>query len=624
MAIWYNQDLHVSHKNDSDKEAEIDVFGQLYDLQEKKSKRQIFVETIRNFALNKHYIPFTRQCALITTDFRTSFIRIILITLAILILLHEAKRNKYKGENSPTEIGIKYTDILVNIYFLIDAIIRLLGIPMFIRIEYAFGREANGFNLILKSGSFRDILIVILCLSYGITITGLWLRLLLVVSLIPSFIEIVPKLSILLSSITKALKSIFITIALFFLSIMIYASFGHILFSHNDPYHFGSYGLSLWSFFHIAIFDNWTEIWNINYFGCDKYPSSDITIINSNNISLENEIIITKYGTFQLGLCIHPEASPLLSTIVFLSFVLISAYVLVNTIMAAVAIGIKGGLDIYKNMELLGDENKYVVEEALVDEVAAKHTHSSSPTNTTNSANRRASVVPTVNNQNAKILKMTGGNKEAEGMKRTLLKIWTSDSKSSRKKSNLEVTYGPWTNSNRISAEYELFLQSNLYRIIYVCSSIIVAILQILVELLVLKRIEIFSIFVIFQSLFSFDLFMRLFTYIKRNPKDKSEWGWLIFGSILTIILWFPIFLNNSDRHINCLNSCHIIRLVAALQFLSWIRDLKLIMTAFTVSIFGIILLCILAIIAFFIFVVAGLLLFQESDPAHFGTISSS
>ncbi len=47
-------------------------------------------------------------------------------------------------------------------------------------------------------------------------------------------------------------------------------------------------------------------------------------------------------------------------------------------------------------------------------------------------------------------------------------------------------------------------------------------------------------------------------------------------------------------------------------------------MTAFTVSIFGIMLLCVLAIIAFFIFVVAGLLLFQESDPGHFGTISSA
>lgn len=516
MSIWYTQEFTDNNKEGSDKEHEIDVFGQLYEIEATKSRKEKIIENIRNVIMSHNYISITHLCAMITTDFRTNIIRIILITVAVIILLSESTRHNYKDNSSDGELGVLIADMFINLCFIFDAFVRLLSIPMFIRVEYAFGREVNGLNLLWKSGSIRDIVIVILCLSYGISMTGLWLRLILLISLVPSFIEVVPKLSILLSSITKALKSIFITIALFFLSILIYASFGHILFSRNDPYHFGNYGLSLWSFFHMAVFDNWTEIWSINYFGCNKYPADNITIITSsnNNLTVDSEII-TKYGTFQLGMCTTPETSPILSTIVFLSFVLISAYVLVNTVMAAVVIGIKGGLDIYKNMELLGEEHRIVIQESLVDDVVAKH-------NSNSSAARRATGIN--NTLNSKVLKMTGGNKDAENMKRTLLKIWAGDSKTLHKKSNLEAIYGSWTNSNRIVAEYELFMQSNIYMTLYIFSSVIVAILQILLELTILTRIEAFPAFILFQILFSIDMIMRLFTYLKRNPKEKSDW----------------------------------------------------------------------------------------------------
>ena len=65
-------------------------------------------------------------------------------------------------------------------------------------------------------------------------------------------------------------------------------------------------------------------------------------------------------------------------------------------------------------------------------------------------------------------------------------------------------------------------------------------------------------------------------------------------------------------------------RIVMGLQYLSWIKDLELLMKAFTVSFYGIMLLVVLVLIAFFYFGAAAMLLFKESDPYHFGSVGST
>jgi hypothetical protein len=62
-------------------------------------------------------------------------------------------------------------------------------------------------------------------------------------------------------------------------------------------------------------------------------------------------------------------------------------------------------------------------------------------------------------------------------------------------------------------------------------------------------------------------------------------------------------------------------RLVGALQYLTWIKDLELIMTAFAVSGYGLLLLGCLVAIAFVFFSVAAVMLFKDADPYKFGSI---
>jgi len=174
------------------------------------------------------------------------------------------------------DIALNFMDIALNCGFFCGAAVRCLSIPMMIRVERSFERETHTWHQVLGSGGIRDIPLIIACLAVGLSPVGMWVRLALLMSLTSSLIEALPQLEILLSSITHALGSISITISLFFIALLSYGSFGYVVFRKNDPYHFGSLGLSMWTFFRFAIFDSWADLWHINAIGCDSYPTIDI------------------------------------------------------------------------------------------------------------------------------------------------------------------------------------------------------------------------------------------------------------------------------------------------------------------------------------------------------------
>lgn len=119
------------------------------------------------------------------------------------------------------------------------------------------------------------------------------------------------------------------------------------------------------------------------------------------------------------------------------------------------------------------------------------------------------------------------------------------------------------------------------------------------------------------QVLFTLDVTGRFLSYYHREPEDFSDWGWLAFGCVITVLLWVPIFVD-----IPVCSAFRMLRLVSALQYLTWIKDMELIMTAFTVSFYGLFLLGCLVLIAFVFFSVAAVMLFKAADPYKFGTIS--
>ena len=62
---------------------------------------------------------------------------------------------------------------------------------------------------------------------------------------------------------------------LIFIIDFIFATLGIILFSDNDPDHFGSMGKALMSIWQIETLDGWEDIMLINLYGCWEYGYFD-------------------------------------------------------------------------------------------------------------------------------------------------------------------------------------------------------------------------------------------------------------------------------------------------------------------------------------------------------------
>jgi len=458
--IWEGQYLKVKKSKE-------------YEIRKKKVKQKplSFYEKIemrlQDFIMDDKFMPMSRRCALVNMNSAVQNMRLPLALLAVLILMYEAPKLHY-GVVSDKDMAVFVLDKVLNLAFLIGATVRALSVPMLVRVAFAFEKEASLRELLFASGGLRDIPAICLCFGLGFSPLGMWVRLLLLMSLTPWLLEALPQISILLGSITRALGSISITICLYFMAILIYASFGHVLFRQNDPFHFGTYGLSVWTFFRFSTFDNWSELWNLNYYGCHRFPSEDIT----QDIDQHDPVIFgTRFGSFEEGTCRTPVASPVASTLLFVSYLFLCAYVLINTCMAAVVIGIKGGLDAFKSMTVFAVDKKIeCMEMSINDEKSTSGSFKGG--------------LPTSSSMSAKVMRMTGGQDDSQQLERAVGRIWDGEAAVEKEEKDLTILYGSWSQPDRVAAEYERIINSEMCDFFFLGLCAIVPLLEVRPDLL--------------------------------------------------------------------------------------------------------------------------------------------
>lgn len=155
---------------------------------------------------------------------------------------------------------------------------------------------------------------------------------------------------------------------------LVYAATGVIFFKQNDPYHFGNIGMAMWSYFEITTLDvsthfvsilkhllsfmlnfqNWSEVLNINYYGCDRFDAGYYVP------GTEIQTVQTGYGKFYLPVCSGPIQQPLKASALFTFFILMCGFVMVSLTVAFVTTGINNKLRTLKEEE---DELELLVEQ---------------------------------------------------------------------------------------------------------------------------------------------------------------------------------------------------------------------------------------------------------------------
>lgn len=131
-------------------------------------------------------------------------------------------------------------------------------------------------------------------------------------------VTVVPKLQLLVTALLRSLPSMFYVCLLLFLLFYVYAVIGVMLFSGNDPVHFGDLWTSFLSLFRIVTLEDWTDIMYLQMYGSDVYQGFNQSVT---------------------GLATAPRAMPLISVTYFVSFVLIGTMVMLNLIIGVIING---------------------------------------------------------------------------------------------------------------------------------------------------------------------------------------------------------------------------------------------------------------------------------------------
>lgn len=104
------------------------------------------------------------------------------------------------GINNARDYAFAALDYIVCCVFIIDSILRLAGLYIHIAVEDEFKRKKSILSIVIRSGII-DIAISVTCISLGITIPGLWMRLFRTVVITKVLLDAFPHFDILLVSV---------------------------------------------------------------------------------------------------------------------------------------------------------------------------------------------------------------------------------------------------------------------------------------------------------------------------------------------------------------------------------------------------------------------------------------
>jgi hypothetical protein len=92
-----------------------------------------------------------------------------------------------------------------------------------------------------------------------------------------------------------------------------------------------------------SLVKNWSNVLYLNIYGCDRFDAFNYTMIPHADIM--NDYTYHRYGAMILPICSQPKARPILSGLVFITFITLCGFILMNITIAAVAAGISDRLD---------------------------------------------------------------------------------------------------------------------------------------------------------------------------------------------------------------------------------------------------------------------------------------
>jgi len=559
--------------------------------------------------LYKFIVLVSLNCERILQNQFVRYTHLVMWPIAFSVLVYETPQADY-SINSQTDFNFYVLDAIINTWFLVYGVCKLLGLHMRIRIEKAYQRKVTVMQAIVDSGAVQ-LLACCLCLGYGITETGLWIRLVRLALTTSTVLDLFPHMSVLVSGITHGLRSIAYTLVCFFLLILAYASVGHYLFAVNDPFHFGTYAIAALTFFQLITFENWSTIYYSNFGGCDTFPTeySGNVHYGATNVTTT---VHTSWGDFALPVCAFPEPQPTAASFVFISFVISGGYVIVSMCLAAVAIGINERLLALRVVDVYGGDMARGGQAATT-----------------------AATVKAPAAGGTKAAKLIGNLKEKALMKALLMKIWGAEGgaggpelkrgKSSPARGGAakpQLLDDEDEEEGALSAQMLLhYLTSSPYHDGIISALILAdAGIQIYNEGYAYSRAT-FGLHCFIQSVFVVDYALRFYQVDIANRFKFVRNFWNLFDVVISAIIVATLCLDGKSDY-DWLRFVRFVRLARILKLYSTqFGDLHVIIASLSNSFVCVCYVLALLSLFFSIFSVGGVLLFKDANPFYFGNV---
>jgi len=149
-----------------------------------------------------------------------------------------------------------------------------------------------------------------------------------------TFVKNVPQLRVIIAGLVQGMKSVAVICMLLGLIIYMFAILACLIFGDNDPAHFGTVGVSMLTLFQVSTLCNWTSLAYIAWYGCENFLGSDYADDNPSRIS-------TFTGEFEGLKCNKgtQNVSPEITALFFSLYILITSWVVMSLFIGVISMG---------------------------------------------------------------------------------------------------------------------------------------------------------------------------------------------------------------------------------------------------------------------------------------------
>ena len=512
-----------------------------------------------------------------------------------------------------------------------------------------------------------DFVIVLACVPglFDLGSQVVVLRLLRLMRLAKVFRKI-PQLQMIVMGLVGGLKSISYIVLLLCLVFYLYAIVGVMMFRDNDPFHWYSLPVAMMTLFRIATLEDWTDVMYFNIFGCDEYSSGggltycdlateDCSRLTDFEEGLDGSMYFVKdcsveycctvdvdckvgdvndlgehvrhvlvdgdlsdlsgliiYGS--TALCARPRASSLLAPLYFISFVVVSALVMLSLFVGAVTMAMAESMTTMKEE---ADENDRLrrLEKGKQEAATIKRTSSFSPPLQPRSPPFSEHLSSEISTQASVEEEMVTGKqaREKAKLKNLLLAAWDGT-----EAENLDdsLNFVGWRRNYVKVADVLETITTNFWFVNFVILVILLAGVQV-----GLQTYEEFAAANAGSLTFADNVITSIFTLevgMKILACEFEPWvyfsnGWNRFDFAIVVGGYLPLDFD--------LNMLRLLRLLRVLKLVNKLPSLQVIVVALMMGVSSIGYIGVILFIFFYFFSIIGMIFFAQNDPWHFGTL---